>query len=300
MYSYRNPAGGMAAFFKKGNVLAAFILINAAVWLFLKLVGVILFLYKSDNIREFINLLALPAGLPGIAARPWTCITYMFTHYDFFHILFNMLWLYWFGRIFLEFLNKRQFIATYILGGLAGAAFYVASYNIFPVFRDVYLDAIALGASASVMAIVVAISFYAPNYSLYLLFFGQVRIKYIALVSIVLDLLFISSSNSGGHIAHLGGAAWGFLFAFLLRNHIDLTASLGRLRSVRVSNPFKKQKPPRKTYTRERPLSDEDYNYRKARQQERIDRILDKISRSGYDSLTKEEKEILFNSSSKK
>jgi len=299
MYNYRDPAGGMTAFFKKGNVLAVFILINAAVWLFLKLVGVILFLYKNDNIQEFINLLALPAHLPDIAARPWTCITYMFTHYDFFHILFNMLWLYWFGRIFLEFLNKRQFMATYILGGLAGAVFYVASYNIFPVF-DPNENAIAIGASASVMAIVVAISFYAPNYSLYLLFFGKVRIKYIALVSIVLDLLFISLSNPGGHIAHLGGAFWGFLFAILLRNRIDLTVSLSRLRSVRISNPFKKKKPPRATYAQPRPVSDEDYNYRKARQQERIDRILDKISRSGYESLTREEKEILFSSSNKK
>jgi hypothetical protein len=212
-----------------------------------------------------------------------------------------MLWLYWFGRIFLEYLTERQLLTTYLLGGIAGAAFYILSFNIFPKFQDSYLQSIALGASASVMAIVVAISYYVPNYRIYLLFIGPVKIYYIALFSIVLDVLMIRSSNSGGHLAHLGGAIWGFYSIYLLRRGVDPGSFLSKTFSFRLKNVFQGRKKTKfkKVYTNTRPVSDDEYNLRKKQEQETIDRILDKISRSGYESLTKQEKELLFKNSGK-
>jgi hypothetical protein len=213
-----------------------------------------------------------------------------------------MLWLYWFGKIFLEYLSERQMIATYLFGGLAGAIFYILSFNIFPKFQDAYLQSVALGASASVMAIVVAISYYVPNYRIHLLFIGPLKIIYIALFSVVLDVLMIRSSNSGGHLAHLGGAMWGFYFIYMLKKGKDMS---GVFRTISFNNLFKSfRKHPKSgfknVYTNPRRMKDEDYNLQKKQNQQRIDEILDKISRSGYEALSKEEKELLFKTSNKK
>jgi hypothetical protein len=164
------------------------------------------------------------------------------------------------------------------------------------------LQSVALGASASVVAIVVAISFYVPNYRINLLLIGPVKIIFIALFSIAIDFIMIKSSNSGGHLAHIGGAVWGFFFISMLRKGNDLSKAFDLNWLKSISNPFtgKNKSPFKKVYTNTRGVSDEDYNLQKRRQQERIDEILEKISRSGYDALSKEEKELLFRTSNKK
>ena len=297
----QNPFQSLASYFRRNNMLVKLILINVAVWLMILVLDALFDLFNTNFSTRVLPWLAVPAALEKLITRPWTLVSYMFLHYDFWHILFNMLWLYWFGRIFLEYLNQRQLLSTYLFGGMAGALLYILSFNIFPKFQDTYLESMALGASASVMAVVVAISFYVPNYRIHLLFIGPVKIYYIAVLSVLLDVIMIRSSNSGGHLAHIGGAMWGLYYIYLLKKGRDLSMLLSKLPSFEW-NPFKssgKRTRFKKVYTAERPVSDEDYNLRKAQSQKKIDGILDKISKSGYDSLTKEEKELLFKSSKK-
>jgi membrane associated rhomboid family serine protease len=230
----------------------------------------------------------LPADINNFLSKPWTIITYMFTHSELLHILFNMLWYFWFGKIFIDYLGSKKLLNVYILGGIWGAIFFILSFNIFPVFSEYLPYARALGASASVLAIVVAISFYIPNYTLNLLFFGQVKIKYIAIISIIIDLLSIPAENSGGHIAHLGGAFYGMIYGLMLKTNSKFL-KIPKLK-------FKKKKSFKKNV---RFMTDDEYNYEKAKHQKEIDRILDKISKYGYSSLTDKEKETLFNESKK-
>lgn len=297
-----NPLEGIKAFFRGRSLLSRLIIINVAVWVFIRILDVFFDLFKaSDLTQELIGLLAVPADPERLVFRPWTLFTYMFLHFDFFHILFNMLWLYWFGKIFSEFLSDRQLLAVYIMGGLAGALFYIVSFNIFPKFDEIYRSSVALGASASVMAIVVAAAAYAPNYRIYLLFFGPVKIKYIALLSILLDVLMIKSQNSGGHLAHLGGAIWGLVYISMLKKGNDTSRFFAWFSSGRFSDLFKRKKYTRfrNIYTNSRPMTDEEYNTERADRQKKIDHILDKISKSGYDSLSREEKDFLFRESGK-
>lgn len=300
-YYRQNPMDNIKSFFRSKNMLVKLILINVIVWLAIMFLDVVFDLYKVEFTEKVVGWFAVPADIEKLIILPWTLLTYMFLHYDFWHILFNMLWLYWFGRIFLEYLNERQLLTTYIIGGLAGAVFYILSYNLFPKFEDSYRQSVALGASASVMAIVVAISLYVPNYRMHLLFFGPVKIIYIALFSLVLDVLMIRSTNSGGHLAHLGGALWGFFFIYMLKNRIDISTIFSFFSLKKIGNPFKRTKKAKfkKVYTNTRVKTDEEYNYEKKMNQQKIDEILDKISKTGYDNLSKQEKELLFKSSRK-
>ncbi|HLO92171.1 MAG TPA: rhomboid family intramembrane serine protease [Lentimicrobium sp.] len=299
----------MKIFFSKREALSRLILINIGVWFLLALVTNLTFLFSTPEsgtsglfktmLTEYLQTsLALPANIEVFLSKPWTIISYMFLHFDFWHILFNMLWLYWFGVIFVEYLSQRQLLATYIFGGIAGGLLYILSYNAFPVFNLAKEQAIALGASASVLAIVVAIAVYVPNYTLNLFILGPVKIKYIALITILIDVLTISKGNAGGHIAHLGGAFWGFMYIKMLP-HVDPS----KLFSIFSNDSIKKFREARrhkfKVQYGKTPVSDEDYNLQKKEKQQRIDKILDKISQSGYNSLTKEEKELLFSSSKK-
>ena len=298
-YQTQNPFDNLKSFFRSKNILVRLIIINVVVWLAIMILDVLFNLFNVSFIENIISWFAVPASLGKLITHPWTVLTYMFLHYDFWHILFNMLWLYWFGRIFLEYLSEKQLLSTYIIGGLVGALFFIVSFNIFPKFQDTYLQSIALGASASVMAIVVAISYYVPNYRINLMFFGPVKIIYIAIISIVMDVLMIRSGNSGGHLAHLGGALWGFYYIYMLKKGTDFSKYFGRFSIKGMTKPFMR---PKKTkfknvYKNTRPVKDEDYNYKRVKNQERIDQILDKISKSGYQSLSKEEKELLFRTS---
>ena len=305
MQAYRHPFQGIGAFFRSGSTLSVLIIINIAVWAVISIVRVPMFLSSAPDgaVTDFlIHYLALPAVSEALALRPWTIITYMFLHVDFFHILFNMLWLFWFGRIFTEFLSSRQVLLTYLLGGIAGGVLYMLFYNIFPVFEAQRPVSFALGASAAVMAIVSTVSFYSPNYSLYFIFIGRLRIIYIFLILFVLDFFMIRSGNSGGHIAHIGGALFGIVYASILRKGYNLKefGDVFRRRSFRTVKTYDSSRPRwsyRKKEESARHMTDEEYNLMRAEKQKRIDDILDKIARSGYESLTKAEKEFLFRES---
>ncbi len=279
-------------------MLTKLIYINLAVFVAVKLVQVVLFLFSTGQPGTFflIDWLAVPANIEGLLSRPWTVFTYMFLHEGFLHILFNILWLFWFGRIFLEYLDENKLLGVYILGGLAGAALYIFAFNVFPVFAQVLPVSRALGASAAVLAVVISISVYVPNYTINLVFIGPVRLKYIAAVMIVLDVISIAGSNAGGHIAHLGGALFGWLFIRQYRKGKDLTRGISIL-FFKIASLFKPSRKLKVEYRKSR--TDYEYHRQKAEKQKRIDDILDKISKSGYDSLSKEEKEILFRVSNK-
>lgn len=281
--------------FRRGSMLAKLIYINTGVFIFVRLAVVLLMLFNTDG-GIFLRYLQVPSSLDLLLVRPWTLITYMFTHFDFWHILFNMLWLYWFGKIFLMFFNEKQLGGLYILGGLAGAFLFVLAYNLFPYFDTYVPNSYLMGASASVMAIVFAVSFYRKDFEINLFLIGRVKLIYLAIFTFVIDLLAVTSSNAGGHIAHVGGALLGIWFANRIARGKDLTAPVNRLVDWVVN--LGKRKPKMKvTYNRRE--KDYEYNARKNRDNEEIDRILDKLRRSGYGSLSAEEKRKLFEASKK-
>jgi membrane associated rhomboid family serine protease len=290
--------------FRKGTTLHKLIYLNLGLFLAVQIVRIILFLANAyDSFPGFLNYLAVPANLDVLARRPWTLITYMFLHVDFIHILFNLLWLYWFGTVFLQELGLKKLLSTYLLGGLAGGILYVIAYNLFPVFEAVRGQSIALGASASVMAVVVAAATYQPDRRMHLILIGPVKIVYIALVMFILTSMVDFSVNTGGKIAHIGGALTGFLFAYYYRRGKDLTKGFDRMMDT-IATWFKPKERLKVTYKRtaqqKRPADDLEYNRQKAEEQKEIDRILDKISKAGYDSLTSREKEMLFKMGNKK
>jgi membrane associated rhomboid family serine protease len=278
--------------YKHSNALFKLIYLNLAIFLAINIVYVIFFLFgiSRDQIG-LVRWLEVPAYLPSLAHKPWTIISYMFTHEQFLHVLFNMLTLYWFGTIFLSYFDEKKLLNLYILGGIVGAIFYILAFNLFPVFKEALPLSEALGASASVLAIMIAISVYVPNNSVQLVLIGPIKLKYIALFFIFLDILSIPIDNAGGHIAHLGGAFFGWLFASQFRAGRDITKWFGHIMDALFS--LFKPRPKIKVSYR-KPSDEIEYNSQKVAQQQEIDRILDKISKGGYESLSKEEKDILF------
>lgn len=279
---------------------------NIAVFLAIKLLALPFWLFQTQlSADQFaLNWFAVPSDLTKLLFKPWTLLSYMFLHLGFFHLLSNMIWLFFLGQLFVQFLGEKKLWTVYIAGGLAGAVLYILFFNIFPVFEEVAPISKALGASASVMAIVAAVGTYAPNYSIRLLFLGDVKLKYIAIFAFVLDVISISNANSGGHIAHIGGALLGFFFAREWRKGKDITAWVNTATAfVKAIFTFKKKSRMKVKYKKsnqqQRSVSRYEYNSRKKEEQEQVDAILDKISRSGYDSLTKAEKDFLFRASGK-
>jgi len=190
-----------------------------------------------------------------------------------------MLWLYWMGQIFLDFVKPRQFHFVYLGGGILGAVFFALIFNLVPVYQPFVAEATLKGSSAAVMAIFTAAATLVPNYSLRLMFVGEVKIKYLLLVYIFLDLIGVKEANAGGSLAHLGGALFGFVYVKLLQSGTDLSTIFMKKPKLRVV----KNETPKK--------SQNNVN------QKEVDAILDKISKTGYDKLTKEEKETLFKAS---
>jgi membrane associated rhomboid family serine protease len=279
--------------FRKGNTLHKLIYLNLGLFLAVQIVRIVLVLSNSYELFDgFLNYLAVPANLEVLAHRPWTFITYMFLHVDFIHILMNLLWLYWFGSMFIQELGVKKLLSTYILGGLAGGLLYVLFYNIFPVFEQVKAGSIALGASASVMAVVVATATYQPERRMNLMFIGPVKIIYIALIMFIFTSMVDFSVNTGGKIAHIGGALMGFLFAHYYRRGTDISKGFDRMMD-KIATWFKPGKEKMKV-SYKRSADDIEYNKQKKEEQKEIDEILDKISKAGYDSLTAKEKELLF------
>ncbi|MGN6395792.1 MAG: rhomboid family intramembrane serine protease [Mucilaginibacter sp.] len=241
------------------------------------------FLFRTGVIGYYSNeYLQLPSNLSVLLKHFWTPVTYMFMHAGWLHILFNMLWLYWFGQIFEEYLGKNRTVGLYLMGGLCGAFLFLLCYNTLPIFA--HQDTSLVGASAGVMAIIIATATLLPDYSLSLFLIGPVKLKWIALFFVLIDFLGIIGPNSGGEIAHLGGALIGFVYIKQLQKGNDWVA--------RISGIFK-AKPKLKV------VSKNSYGKSAGKpRQEEIDLILDKISQSGYDSLSKQEKEVLFRASS--
>jgi len=284
--------------FRSGSYLTRLIYINIGVFLIISAAAIVGFLLSNQVIAsETLKFLAIPASLNNFLVKPWTLITYMFTHKDIWHILFNMLWLYWFGRIFLEYLDQKKLVAVYLLGGISGAVMYVLSFNVFPAFKGIVDESVAIGASASVMAIVIAIAAYVPDYSVQLFLLGRIKIKYMALAIFVLTSVMDFSVNSGGKLAHIGGALFGYLYTLNLRQGRDIGRSFNKIIDF-FATLFRPRSKMKVTY--KKPASDYDYNKMKADHQAKINTILDKISKGGYDSLTKEEKDTLFRESQKK
>ena len=265
--------------FRRGNIFIQLIYINVGIFLIGTLINVFLRLFEVST-PDIFGIFALPASFIGFIHQPWSLFTYMFMHAGILHILFNMLWLYWFGSLL-----------------------YMVAYNVFPLFSSQVAGATLVGASASVLAIVAATAYREPNYRVQLFLFGAIRLKYLALVVIGIDVLSITSSNAGGHIAHLGGALAGLWFAASLSKGTDLTSWINWILDGFTSLFQKKtwkRKPKMKVHYgnsatgREK---DYDYNAHKKAQSDEVDRILEKLKKSGYDSLTTEEKKSLFDAS---
>ena len=183
-----------------------------------------------------------------------------------------------------EYLSQTKLISTYLMGGIIGAIIYIVAFNIFPVFEAIRFDSLAIGASASVLAILVAAATHVPNYPI--IQRTPIKLKHIAIAAIIIDILSIPEGNAGGHIAHLGGALYGFMYIHLQKRNINSGYLIERIILLFSNKKYVKHK--------KRNESDYDYNARKKEQEKRINNILEKISKSGYDSLSPEEKDELF------
>ena len=281
--------------FKQGTILNKLIYINVGVFLLFSILGVFSFMFQF-NLSPILDQLYLPAENSKLLSQPWAFITYMFLHNGFLHLLFNMVWLHFAGKIFLQYLNPIQLLSTYLLGGVSGGLIFIIAYNYIPALAIYTENAQALGASAAVLAIMVAIATYTPNYSVRFPFIGIVKLKHIAIFSVMLDLLSIPKGNAGGHIAHLGGALFGYLYIKQLQKGNDF--SIGFTKWINnISNLFKPKSKLKTVHKRKK--TDTQFNTEKSAQQIAVDIVLEKISKSGYESLSKEEKATLFSASKK-
>ena len=282
----------------KGSMLVRIILINILLFLLLRFVA-LLALFLSIDVQAILDWLELPSNLAMLVRRPWTLLSYMFTHYNLWHILFNMLWLYWLGRIFMEFFSPKQLTGLYLLGGWGGAALFLLTCNLVP--QLVPFDHFLIGSSASVLAIIVATAFYVPDYKIGLLFFGEVALKWIALVAVLFTLLTVDHvSLLGTCAAHVGGALVGAWFGWRIRRGRDITRPLNAVIDFIVGlfngRSFKKLRFKRPTKGKhEQATYQKHHNHTLGGvSEEELDEILKKIKVSGYSALTDEERDKLF------
>lgn len=294
--------------FNTGDTVIQLIIINVVVW-----IGVILFgLFAAPfvgigNPNPVVDWLAVPGSGGQLLTRPWTIFTYMFTHEGFFHILWNMILLFWFGRILENYLGNKRIIPLYVLGGLAGFAVYFLSKTFMPADFANYIGSPMLGASAGVMAVVMGAATIVPTHPVSIIIIGPVQIRYIALLFILLDLVGVQTgSNTGGHLAHLGGVALGFFFMEQLKEGNDWSVWFNRLLgSMRdffsgANRPQKPKRRPAAASASKRSSKAQSRRASKAQggmtaddRQARIDAILDKIRESGYSNVTAEEMAFL-------
>ena len=287
--------------FRRGDIHIRLIFVNTVIFLTITLVQIVLMLFRI-NVGEWLRWVELPASVSQFLSQPWSIVTYMFMHTGVMHLLFNMLWLYWFGQLFLYFFTSRHLRGVYLWGGICGGLLYMLFFNLFPYFEYVVDYTYMVGASASVLAVVAAVAYREPNYRVNLMFLGSLPLKYFALVVIGLDLLFVTTDNAGGHIAHIGGALGGLLFAYLLNRGTDLTRFINQAVdwfATLFTFQLKRRKPKMKVNyggaSQDSPQP-QDKQQDTSRQQ-RIEEIRQKIKQSGYQGLTEEEKKELFNAS---
>ncbi len=284
--------------YRTGTMVTRLLFVNIGIFVVLKLIHIVGFFYQQDFLGLVMPWISGTSDWHTMLYRPWTLISYMFVHEGVMHILFNMMVFYFAGRLFENLLNGKRLLAVYFLGGIAGFLVYFAAFNLFPVFRGIH--SIIYGASASIIAILVAIATYTPDLEMRLVLIGNVKLKYIVIFFVALDVLFIDGGNTGGRLAHLGGALFGFLYSVNLKKgndwskgfyvvtdfFRDLVTPRPKMKVASSTAGYKAQ------YYKKEDKADKDHA-------QKIDAILDKISRSGYDSLTKSEKEYLFNASKK-
>ncbi len=282
--------------FREGTILTRLIYINVGVFVVLRLIQIIFMLGggSPSSVMPLVGWLSVPSAPAALLLKPWSPITYMFLHFGFLHLLFNVLYLYWFGRLFLDLVGPRRMLTVYIMGGLAGALLFIIGYNLLPALYPGSASSLLLGASASVMAVLFAVARYRPEFTVYLFLIGPVKLKYLALGAFVIDLISIPTlNNTGGHLAHIGGALMGLWYGWKMPTQ----KGAGTLDKMGEQLGTMFQKKSKMKVTHRRPLTDLEYNAAKVQKQKKIDRILEKIKTSGYDSLTTEEKKILFEAS---
>jgi membrane associated rhomboid family serine protease len=268
---------------ENSSIVDKFIYINVIIFVVALITNTFVHL-SNGNSNLIVDLFALNKNTSEFLYKPYTFITYGFLHIGFIHILFNLITLYYLGNLFLNFFSSKKFIIYYILGTIFGGILFVLSYQYFPVFKN--SQGILLGASAGIAALLVGLATYTPNYEINLRLIGYVKLWILALIFIVLTIVLIPNGNAGGQIAHLGGALLGFLLTKYYANQ--------------KSNPYKKSKSNLKTVYKAKEKSNDfglSIHQKKILKQRRIDTILDKISKSGYDSLNKEERDFLANAS---
>jgi membrane associated rhomboid family serine protease len=282
-------------YFNNNMVLYRLVLINVVVFIGINFFDLFSFLFgwhfSLDRLMR--SFFGLEAGISNFIWKPWTIVSYMFLHDDIFHILFNMLFLTWTGKLFSEYLGNQKLSATYFLGGICGGLFYMVAYQIFPAFAN-HDQAILIGASAGVLAVFFAAATLLPNYTTQLLFIGNIKLKFLAIIMFLLYAFSIPSGNAGGHIAHIGGALFGFVSIKFLQSGTDITKWFSKLFSFKS-----RSRKNMKVVYRSNENADEIYLNKQRMTQENLDRILDKINRSGFDSLTADEKDFLYKASGK-
>ena len=281
--------------YDKGSIVNKLTYINIIVFAVVNIIALFAYMFQTD-IYLFVQKLYLPADLKTLINQPWSLITYMFLHSGLLHLFFNLIWLHFGGKLFLQYLNSKQLLTTYVFGGICGGIFFILLYNYIPVFKPFAVNALAIGSSASVYAIMIAIATYTPNHTVQIPFFGLLKLKYIAIFMISMDILSIPKENAGGHIAHIGGAIFGYFYIYQIRKGRDISDNFFTFLQ-KLSNTFK-PKSNLKTVHR-RPKTDYEFNSNKSRVQKEVDKILEKIANSGYESLSKEEKALLFKESKK-
>lgn len=289
---FRSIADDVKSSFDYGNMVVKLAIINVAVFMITAIMNAFFPYFYQTSVLPY---LAIPGDLNVLLYRPWTLITHMFLHQGIWHLIWNMLTFYWFGNIVGDLLGDRKILPIYIFGGLTGALFYLISFQFLP-----NIGIMALGASAAALAIVFAAVATSPDYIVHLIIFGPVRIKFIGLFILFFDIIGIQSTvNSGGHIAHLGGTLFGFLFLYLLRSDIDLSSYFYKIIGFFTFNNKKSKKSTLKVSHRAPSLiqKKQAQNKKTANINHQVDDILDKIKQHGYNSLSDEEKEILFQAS---
>lgn len=263
--------------------LTRLILANVLVFIVLNILVHLVFMTSKDSADAVKLAVVMPTDIRELGPRFWTIFSSMFVHFDFWHLLGNMIWLYFGGRLMSDYLNGQRLLITYLIGGLSGSVLLLLAAMVFPAVLG---NGIAWGASSAAIAVVICIAAYMPDLPVRLFGVWEIRLKYIALISFLMVTVIDLSANTGGKIGHLGGAIWGFIYGTQLRRNPKFMSS--------ISGFFRKREKKSKLRVEHRRATDDiDYNASKLAIRKRIDEILDKISRSGYDSLSKDEREFL-------
>ena len=281
--------------FRGNNFIGQIIIVCAGVFVFQNLFANIFPGFNTGLLRWF----AMHSYLPSFITSPWSAFTYMFMHGSIGHLFWNMLIFYYFGRIVHDFMGRERLIGLYFLGGIAGAIFYLLVYSLQHLGGQMIVDTPLVGASAGIMAVVAFAGFRFGDFQMNLLLIGPVKLRYVALGLFVMNTLLDLSMNTGGTLSHLGGAAFGYFYFRTLNAGKDPAAGFLNLFKG-LGNFFKKKPTIREVENDFRPNSRTSTGPKSKETEARVDAILDKISKSGYDNLTKEEKEFLFKASNNK